>query len=479
MEFASIATGWSRLRLVLFAISTLLLIAALAEPVQYCKFGDPARPNQEVDFCLGITTQRNETTGAHNVHLTFTHTRRRLWANGWTAVGTGDVMADSLMFIIYGDPSSGEKPVVSIRRVTGHHQPKLLTQAQMGGGDMRVLRSDWIAQSAGEVTATVSAICYSCTLWPGSASLSATSTSQPWIWAWNKEQEFDVYDYEAHLLMHAHHAGKGGWGRFYVDMARAESTASYIPSVPVIRPGVSALGASEAPDLFAFGGITGFFSTNPVLHLHGFLMALAFLLLFPAGVFAMRSGSSRAFTYHWIVQALASAATIGGIAAGLTLQRKINTAHQIVGLSLGSALGLQAYLGWKHHVDFVRIRRRTWISHAHVWTGRCIMTGGYINMILGLLLRGYAHIHVGLTTLFIVLQSLAMIFWVWRQARKAAAVAHFAKYKSLEEDVQEQGCFTVASAEETDDEDDEKGVDSAATLRGGEEWGAKERERLV
>jgi hypothetical protein len=474
-------TSWRRLLLSFYAIFTFLLMPTLAEPVQFCKFGDPARPNEDVDFCLGLTTWRNATTGAHDVYLTFSHTRRQSSAKGWTAVGTGDEMAGSLMFIVYGDPSSGEKPIVSIRGATGHHQPTLLTQAQMGGGDLRVLRSDWMrhksSQPGGTVTAMVSAVCFSCTLWPGTGALSATATSQPWIWAWNKAQEFDVYTYDAHLQMHAHHAGNGGWGRFYVNMARAESTSTYLPSVPIIRPDIEALGASESPDLFASGGITGYITSHPALRAHGLLMALAFLLLFPAGVFAMRSGSSRAFKYHWIIQAAASAAMAGGVAAGLTLQHKIDTAHQVLGLSLASALGIQSYLGWKHHVDFVRIRRRTWISHAHIWTGRSVMLGGYVNLVLGLILRGYSRLHVGLVVLFMVMQSLAMIVWVWRQAKRAAAQGRIAKYKSLEEDSGEQACFTIASPDDTDDEEED--AESSGTVAEKEKWDAQENERLV
>ncbi|KAH9990681.1 hypothetical protein F4779DRAFT_609939 [Xylariaceae sp. FL0662B] len=445
----------------LCAVSWLLSSVVLTEPVQYCRFGDPARPNQDVDFCFGLTTQRNATTGAYNVYLTFTHTRRQLSAKGWTAIGVGDEMKGSLMFIVYGDPSSGHQPVVSIRASTGHHQPTLLTREQMGGGDLRVLRADWLSpsesNSAGTVTAAVSVLCYSCTLWPGTE-FSATSTSQPWIWAWNKAQEFDVYDYDAHLKMHAHHAGNGGWGRFYVDMARAESTASQLPSVPVIRPGITALGTADSPSL----SVGGWLTHNPVLHLHGFLMAAAFLLLFPAGVFGMRSGSVRAFKYHWIIQAAASAFTAGGAVAGLTLRHKIDTAHQIIGLALTCALGLQAYLGWRHHVLFVRIKRRTWISHAHIWTGRLIMSVGYVNLLLGLLLRGYSQTHVGLAATFIALESLALIIFVWLQTKKADAKASVAKYKALEA---EDGPFIVASPEEQEGGSDYGDDDSNLSYR--------------
>ncbi|KAK1981462.1 hypothetical protein LZ30DRAFT_657375 [Colletotrichum cereale] len=464
---------WSQFLFLTFL--ALLLPSIQAEPVQYCRFNNPAKPNAAADFCVGLATSRNTTTGAHNVYLTLTHTRQNNSPAGWTAIGTGDSMTGSLMFIIYGDPGSGKQPIVSIRAATGHHQPLLLTRGQMAGGDLRVLRSDWVSSQPEEphsVTAMVSLICYSCTLWPGngidSGTLSATATSQPWIWAWNKAQTFDVYSYDAHLRMHAHHAGNGGWGRFYLDMARAEqSPDGHLPSVPVIRPGVSALGASELPPGLGFAG---WMAESPVLQVHAVLMVLAFLVAFPAGVVAMRSGSRRAFTYHWMLQVVASAAVVGGVAAGLVLQREINTLHQVLGLAIAGALVLQAYLGWKHHVDFVRIRRRTYISYAHIWMGRAVMLGGQMNLLLGLLLRGVAGLHVGLVAGFVILQSSLLALWVRRRAKATEAGARVAKYDALgghddgdDDDAdEEESAFAVGSPEEMDgggsdtDPDEEK-----------------------
>ncbi|KAI0016890.1 hypothetical protein F4780DRAFT_797051 [Xylariomycetidae sp. FL0641] len=468
-----------RLSLVFLALLSIFSASATGEPVQYCKFSDPARPNEAVDFCLGLTTMRNASTNAHNVWLTLTHTRRQSSAKGWTAVGTGDAMAGSLMFIVYGDPASGSRPIVKIARAGGHSQPELLSQADMGGGDMRVLRADWLPggphgadPETATATAVISAVCYSCTLWPGGQPLSGTTRSQPWIWAWNAAQEFEVFTYDAHLLMHAHHAGNGGWGRFYVDMARAESAPApgggTLPSLPVIRPGVAMHGASETPDLlFAPGrAVAGWYRRNPAARVHGALMVLAFLVLFPAGVVAMRSGAARAFTHHWVVQAVAMLATAGGVACGLATQRRLDTAHQVLGLVVAGALVAQACLGWKHHVDFVRIRRRTWISHSHLWLGRGVMAGGYVNLILGLLLQGYSRAYIGVFTALVLLQATGLVFWVWRQGRRNALRARTARYKALEEEDMEAPDFTLASPEESGDESEDEKNEAAHAAHG-------------
>lgn len=362
-----------------------------AEPVQYCKFGN----SDEVDFCMGLTMHQNLTTNSHDLYLSMTHTRYGGYNTGWTAIGAGSSMAGSLMFIIYGDPLGSEPPFVSIRGSTGHSQPQLITREASGGLDIRVLRSSWMPVTGSftpdspSYTARVFLVCYSCHLWPG-IQIDANSPSQPWIWAWNKAQAFSVYNYDTELQMHKHHAGAGGWGNFYVDMAKSINTAPNPPSVPPIRPEVAALGTSDMP-MHGKGGIRNILKRvlNPVWHLHGLLMGVAFLLLFPAGIIAMRSGSAKSFKYHWVLQLLASLLTGLGVITGLLLTEGISTVHQAQGLAIGTSICIQSVLGWRHHVGFLKIHQRTWISHGHIWLGRAIILAGWSNLVTGLWLRGY------------------------------------------------------------------------------------------
>ncbi|KAG6002677.1 hypothetical protein E4U21_002829, partial [Claviceps maximensis] len=90
--------------------SLAVLALGRAEPIQYCRFG---RETGHVDFCLGVTTHRNSSSGMHDLYLSLSVTRDHSDA-GWTAVGTGSLMAGALMFVVYGDPA-GEQPVLSIR----------------------------------------------------------------------------------------------------------------------------------------------------------------------------------------------------------------------------------------------------------------------------------------------------------------------------------------------------------------------------
>ncbi|CEJ87274.1 Putative Cellobiose dehydrogenase [[Torrubiella] hemipterigena] len=420
-----------------------------AEPAQFCKYG---YGDNQVDFCSGFTLHRNESTNEHNVYVTFTHTRPMKSAKGWSAIGFGEEMKGSLMVIVYGDPASGKSPIVSVRASKGHSQPTLVKKNDFGGGDLRVLSSSWKMNDspAGTVTAMVSLVCYSCTKWPGTT-IAAKTTSQPLIWAWNAVQEFDTFTYDVHLKMHKHHAGNGGWGRFYVNMEHATSKVPHLPSVPFIRPGVTMYAASEDPDILANGILNAMKKwtlNNRALHIHGALMAAAFLLFIPSGVLAMRSGSPKSFKYHWIIQLTAAITILGGMGVGLTLQKKINTAHQIIGLTIVGLLFVQSYLGYKHHMDFIKIHKRTWISHSHIWTGRGVMIAASGNLLLGMSMTGYPRAIMSMAAVFIVLELCGLSFYVWRRGKIAARRRD--ETEEAAQSLQSHRYFTIS--EDTDEE---------------------------
>ncbi|KAL3475422.1 hypothetical protein BJX99DRAFT_158099 [Aspergillus californicus] len=390
----------------------LLFDFGAAEPVQYCRFGHGH--DATVDFCLGITTHYNASSDSHDMYTSIQVTRSS--ALGWTAIGTGSMMAGSLMFIVYGDPSSSEHkaPTVSVRTIDGHHQPHLLSEDDTGGVDVRLLAADWVPDAdAGHdhpvSVARVALVCYSCGKWSGTPIL-ADATAQPWIWAWNDAQRFDKYSTDEHLKVHDYHPGNGGWGRFYVDMARSLNRDVSAPPPPQIRPGVSALGASEIPG--------GWSWMDPIGYVHGLMMATAFLILFPTGVFAMRSGSKKSFQYHWILQAVASVFILVGMALGLIRAHRIDSVHHWIGLIVAACSIVQIVLGWRHHVLFVRIRRRQWASYGHIWLGRVFLLLGWSNIITGLLLTGRGWSWLVVATCFILVDVVALIGWVWFATRR-------------------------------------------------------------
>ena len=392
-----------------------LILASRAEPVQYCIFGDQDKPGSTIDFCMGITMHQNESSHAQDLYLTFEVPRYGGSALGWTSIGLGDTMKGALMFFIYGDPTSYEEPIMSIRRSTGHEQPRLVTPADMGGADLRVVRSMWLPKSEGfhpaspTYIATVSIVCYACSSWPDTP-ISAFSRSQPWIWAWNSNQDIAVYEHDTHLVMHTHHAGQGGFGKFYVDMARSMNTYGNAPSFPPIRPGIAALGASDYP------GLLEWFMSSPALRAHGIFMGIAFFILFPAGVMAMGSGSDTSFKYHWLIQLSASISTAFGAVAGLSSGRPMDTIHQGVGIAVILCLVVQGILGWRHHMDFLLIRQKTWKSHSHIWLGRMLMLAGWSNVLSGMRLRGHDVPWLAVVGALACSEMFSLFFWIsWRR----------------------------------------------------------------
>jgi hypothetical protein len=56
--------------------------------------------------------------------------------------------------------------------------------------------------------------------------------------------------------------------------------------------------------------------------------------------------------------------------------------HYYIGSALFFAIGVQALLGYYHHVLFVKLRQRTYISYAHIILGWAAMCAGWVNTFL-------------------------------------------------------------------------------------------------
>ena len=152
--------------------------------------------------------------------------------------------------------------------------------------------------------------------------------------------------------------------------------------------------------------------------LHGALLLMAFLLLYPAGVIAIKSGTSKSFKYHWTIQLAASLLGTAGIITGLVLSPDIRTArHKQLGVLLGLLLGFQLFSGWRHHIIFTKIHRRTWISRVHIWVGRFIIGLGWCNLMLGLSLGGYADGYIYLMAGVVCMEAISLVVVHFRYQR--------------------------------------------------------------
>jgi len=157
-------------------------------------------------------------------------------------------------------------------------------------------------------------------------------------------------------------------------------STSYSPTgpLPIAQVSDSRLSTPSKPKHHAHGAFG-------LVSIHGFVLSSSFLAL-SLGLVAIRSGLAKSFKYHWMIQLVASAFILLGCGMGIILTFKhggrFHTTHQWLGLLLGLGVVVQSWLGWRHHVIFVKIGRRTAVSNYHVWVGRTLVVIGNVNVAL-------------------------------------------------------------------------------------------------
>lgn len=197
-------------------------------------------------------------------------------------------------------------------------------------------------------------------------------------------------------------------------------------------------------------------------HLHGGLMTLSFLVLYPLGVFFLRSPRPTAFNLHWTVNSLGSVSVSIAAIIGFVNSRSISITHQYLGILLVCALAVQTVLGWRHHIIYLQVQRRTWMSSVHTWLGRVVLPVGMLNIITGLLLRQYGWLTISLTIALASIEILLLIFIVGRaKARRPGALQKGPTAPTADE---AEEYFQLTGA---DDDDDDLSDDEATGSDGG------------
>lgn len=319
-------------------------------------------------------------------------------SHGYRELKTGFPVQGALMFIVYGDPKSSNPPIFSVRTTSGYTQPELLTSSN--SVSVRLISSTWqrpsqnsTSHSPSTYIASVSFACSRCWEWTGSE-IDPISPDQSWIWAWNEDQVFTEFRDDAFLEPHLHGDGEGGTGRLTVDMRTRpeEQIGELAPEIENTK--------------------TGWIPRAWMWNLHGLVLGFAFLVLFPAGTLAIRLEYRKAFTLHWVLQLTATILVTAGTVTGLFLHKKLENTHQKLGLLILIIVWTQAFLGWRHHANFLKFFRRTWISLVHVWLGKVLLFGGCANILIGMSLRGRSRLSIEGWFLLEVFELVAVGYWV-------------------------------------------------------------------
>lgn len=348
---------------------------AIAAGAQYCQKEKP-------EFCVAISSKQNPTTQATDLFLSIaakpSEESKDRRGRGWVSIGTGDQMAGSLIFVLYGD-ATGRRVTVSVRTADGHVMPTVLdvagTASQMS---IDVLNTAVLpGNGTGGYYYSAQIACYSCDRWPG---LDVSSKEQPWIYAANTDQVFQGAPLhvqpDAGLQMHQIH------GHLAVDMP----STLLKEDEPV--PSVDMNGQRESFGIWSVEkghghskGKSSFWPT--AVQVHGLIMTTCFMGIFAFGTFMIRLPHAQSFRLHWIAQLTASLLAIGSAAYMLSRAKHLGP-HKIIGLVITSLLILQVWFGYRHHVVFVRTRKQSLWTTLHLWVGRTVLGMGILNVGIGL-----------------------------------------------------------------------------------------------
>ncbi|KAF2091532.1 iron reductase domain protein, partial [Saccharata proteae CBS 121410] len=322
-------------------------------------------PNSDICYQLNIPS---DTASSGNGDIFFQLSAPTSYS--WVALGQGDQMAGSNIFVMYTS-SSGNNVTLSPRLGTGHNQPKY-------DGDAQVYLLDGSGVTNGQMVANVR--CSNCQSWSG-GSMDFTQTSAKWIYASYEGDALNSDDTGESISQH-----NGDYGPFTWQMASAKGGNSVNPFTDSSSSGTTASSAGGASATSSCGEFSNY---SKMIIAHGVLASLAFVIFFPAGAISIRLFSFPGLIwFHAAMQAFAYVVYIAAFGIGVYLAttfEMIDEYHPIIGIVLFVLLFFQPFLGLLHHVLFKKHSMRTFWSYAHIWLGRILITLGIINGGLGLL----------------------------------------------------------------------------------------------
>jgi hypothetical protein len=129
-------------------------------------------------------------------------------------------------------------------------------------------------------------------------------------------------------------------------------------------------------------------SYTALVALHALLLGGAFVIVFPLGIIGLRIRWKWAFTIHWVLQLVASSASLVGLALAIALSimgieyNSFDETHQVLGIIIIALLTAQIVAGIWHHRTWKRIGGRSIITYGHMLLGRILLYAGMVNAIL-------------------------------------------------------------------------------------------------
>ncbi|EXJ76840.1 hypothetical protein A1O3_10485 [Capronia epimyces CBS 606.96] len=360
----------TRLRVMLgFVLAVFLLTVHAAVPAStYVGRGTSPDPNDNITVAVNVPSNSSDSLFFH-----FSAPAGQTWA----AFGLGGQMKGALIFVTYA-AKDGKNITLSPRLGTGHVMPQHTTSVQVD-----VLAGSGIVNGS----FVINAKCTGCRSWSG-GSVNTASTSQNMIWAVGPTGNLQSNDVAASISQHE------GYDVFNLDFKSATGTAG----VPVLNSSSTTVDDSPISGGHFHGG-GGF---------HGFIMCLAFAIVFPAGYLLLRT--IQKVWVHWAVQTFGLVVVCIGTAVGIAVSKRDNitpsltSGHQILGLIICGLVLITWTVGFVGH----SIYKKTG-SPARIMIGHRILGPGtvFLGLVNGLVGLHFAGNHPGLAGFAIVSVAIA------------------------------------------------------------------------
>ncbi|KAG6001457.1 hypothetical protein E4U21_004313 [Claviceps maximensis] len=332
----------------------------LAAPASYCSI------DNEVCFQWGVPDEAAPGSGSGSIYFQL----RAPTSYSWISIGIGTQMAGSDMFVVY-DNGNGNV-TLSTRAGLRHAMPEY--RAQKGAA---LLAGSGIVD--GHMVANVRC--------GGDCARMSRRGPTNWISAWKSGSSLASTSEAARIGYHDGHDG------FSVDLSRAVISSDENPflndSGMIDNGDANGPGNATAPGTPAGGGVVkkpDQSDSSRIIHAHGLIMSLVFVLGFPVGSVLMPWLGKWFVHASWQMMFFVLMWT--GFALGYVFSSRFDMffvhTHTRLGTVLCILMSFQPVLGWLHHKHFVTHRQRGPISHTHIWYGRALIILGMVNGGLGL-----------------------------------------------------------------------------------------------
>ncbi|KAI8629405.1 iron reductase domain protein [Xylariaceae sp. FL1651] len=368
-----------------------LLASAALSALTYSALGAAATasrcPTDNVCYQVGVP-ETSASSGSGNIYLQL----RAPASYSWVALGTGQRMSGSNIFVMYADGAGNV--TVSARKGANHVMPQHQTTTQLD-----LLAGSGIIDGGNTMLANVR--CANCESWDG-GSLSLSSTSSPFIAAWKEGDALNSKQLDASIAEHDSHS------QFTFDLSTATITDDTNPFVDTSSGGSGGSGSGNTTSPSGSGSGSGSnggdsqgsgsSSAVPasireiptIQKAHGILMSIVMVILYPLGSILMPLFGN--WVLHAVWQSVSFLAMWAAFGLGIILSQRtgynFTENHTLLGTVVVTLFGVQPIGGYIHHAYYLKHQKRGIVSYSHIWYGRTLMILGIVNGGLGLQLAG-------------------------------------------------------------------------------------------